>query len=331
LIATCCASANPKIHVVKEMTYGSRRLRWSSQTILRGQLGDDPAAGCQRKRYSRKGYEAKSAGTGWFGRVLDRIRPRGPAATAKAVRRWRNRLRNELGLTNLDWNEDPDTEYATDKPAWDCYGALVLWAAYEELSGAKRRETAEGWDKDPAYLTSRVNPHSRYRHLIADSEIWIPVEFGAPLRTTAIVGDNVVVASSIRLLAELRELKSRTWNADDQQISRWRFDGAEYGGPLEIRTPALHASLTARLQLPVWRESLTRPAGVKRFFHLFCLCESLGSSLLISIGHTHALAQERSFPGRILFRRRSLSVSPYALSPVFLHPFGTAHQTSLRS
>jgi hypothetical protein len=24
-------------------------------------------------------------------------------------------------------------------------------------------------------------------------------------------------------------------------------------------------------------------------------------------------------------------VSPYALSPVFLHPFGAAHQTSLRS
>ena len=171
---------------------------------------------------------------GWFGQVIDFIRPRGPAATAKAVRRWRDHLRNELGLMNLDWNEDPDTEYATDKPAWDCYGGLVLWAAYEELPGAKRRETAEGWDKDPAYLSSRVNPRSRYRHLIADSEIWIPVEFDAPLRTTAIVGDSVVVASSIQLLAELCELNSRTWNADDQQISRWRFDGAEYGGPLEI-------------------------------------------------------------------------------------------------
>jgi hypothetical protein len=53
--------------------------------------------------------------------------------------------------------------------------------------------------------------------------------------------------------------------------------------------------------------------------------------LLFSIEHTRALAQERPFPRRIFFRRRSLSVSPYALSPVFLHPFGAAHQTSLRS
>jgi hypothetical protein len=90
------------------------------------------------------------------------------------VRRWRNRLRRELGISDLDWNEDPETEYMTDKPAWDCYGALVLWAAYDELPSAKRRDTAEGWDKDPAYLTSRVNPRSRYQHLIADTEIWLP-------------------------------------------------------------------------------------------------------------------------------------------------------------
>ena len=47
---------------------------------------------------------------GWFGQVIDFIRPRGPAATAKAVRRWRDHLRNELGLMNLDWNEDPDKD-----------------------------------------------------------------------------------------------------------------------------------------------------------------------------------------------------------------------------
>jgi len=139
----------------------------------------------------------------------------------------------ELGMPDLDWNEYPEAEYATDKPAWDCYGALVLWAAYDELPNAKRRETAKDWDKDPAYLTSRMNPHSRYQHLIADTELWLPVEFRVPVRTAAIVGDSIVVGSSVRLLAELRELNSRTWNADDQQTSQWRYDSAEFGGPLE--------------------------------------------------------------------------------------------------
>jgi len=170
---------------------------------------------------------------GWFGRLLDQFRPRGPAAAARAVRRWRNRLRRELGIADLDWNEYPEAEYATDKPAWDCYGALVLWAAYDELPSAKRRETANEWNKDPAYLTSRLNPHSQYQHLIADTELWLPVEFRVPVRTAAIRGDSIVVDSSIRLLAELRELNSRTWNASDQQTSEWRYDGAEFGGPLE--------------------------------------------------------------------------------------------------
>ena len=169
----------------------------------------------------------------WFARLLDLFRPRGPAAAARAVRRWRDRLRVELRMPDMDWNEYPEAEYATDKPAWDCYGALILWAAYDELPNAKRRETASEWDQDPAYLTSRMNPHSRYRHLIADTELWLPVEFRAPVRTAAIVGDSIVVGSSVRLLAELRELNSRTWNAGDQQSSQWRYDGAKFGGPLE--------------------------------------------------------------------------------------------------
>jgi hypothetical protein len=53
------------------------------------------------------------------------------------------------------------------------------------------------------------------------------------VRTAAIVGESIVVGSSVRLLAELRELNSRTWNADDQQTSQWRYDGAKFGGPLE--------------------------------------------------------------------------------------------------
>ena len=170
---------------------------------------------------------------GWFALLLGLFRPRGPAAAAKAVLRWRDRLRRELGIADLDWNEYPEAEYATDKPAWDCYGALVLWAAYDEFPNAKRRETANEWDKDPAYLTSRVNPHSRYQHLIADTELWLPVEFRVPVRTAAVRGESIVVGSSVRLLAELRELNSRTWNASDQQTSEWRYDGAEFGGPLE--------------------------------------------------------------------------------------------------
>lgn len=174
------------------------------------------------------------AAKSWLGRLLGRFRPSGEASAAEAVRRWRDRVGGELGIAGLEWNEAPDAEYATDKPAWDCYGALALWASYDELPRAPRRETAEGWDQDSALLTSRMNPKSRYRHLVADTEIWLPVAFEQPLRTDALTGDSVVVGSSVRLLEELRELNDRTWAADDDRIAKWRYDGAEYGAPLEI-------------------------------------------------------------------------------------------------
>jgi hypothetical protein len=164
-----------------------------------------------------------------------RFRPRGPEAAQRAVRRWRDRMRRETGIADLDWNEDPLAEYQTDKPAWDCYGALLLWAAYEELPKAKRRATSEGWDQDPALLTSRINPASRYRHLLADTEIWLPAEFETPFRTVGIPGEPLVVGSSPRLQGELRDLNSRTWQATDSQLSEWRYDGAEHGAPLETR------------------------------------------------------------------------------------------------
>ena len=171
----------------------------------------------------------------WFQRLVDHIRPQGTAATIRAVRRWQRQLARDLRLPNMEWNEGPDIEYETDKPEWDCYGALVLWAAYEEQPGAHRGDSAEGWEDDPAYAASRGNRHSKYRHLLGDTELWLPAEFDPPIATRALTGEPIVVGSSLRLLEELRYLNSSTWAASDQQIHEWRYEGAEYGVSLETR------------------------------------------------------------------------------------------------
>ena len=168
-----------------------------------------------------------------FQRLVDTLRPRQPTAE-EAVRGWQVRLRRELGLADVTWNEDPSGEYFTDKPAWDCYGALLLWVAYDELPRAKRRETGEDWDQDSAYLAARINPRSQYPHLIADTEIWVPLDFPEPIRTTVITKDSVVVGSSKRLLRELVQLNAHTWTAGPQQLAQWRSEGAEHGAPLEV-------------------------------------------------------------------------------------------------
>jgi hypothetical protein len=152
----------------------------------------------------------KSSRQGLFRRLIDRLRPKGEVAAARAVRRWQKKLQRALHKPDLDWNEDPDSQYFTDKPAWDCYSALVLWAAYDELPRAKQRATAQDWEKDSAYLTNRMNPKARYRHLVANTEFWLPVDFPDPIRFTSPAGDSVVLGSSVRLLGELHELNERT-------------------------------------------------------------------------------------------------------------------------
>src|SRR5882724_8801386 len=60
---------------------------------------------------------------------------RNPDTIRPIVIEWRDRLSkslSELLSTALDWNEEADAPYFTDKPAWDCYSDLVLWAAYSE-------------------------------------------------------------------------------------------------------------------------------------------------------------------------------------------------------
>jgi hypothetical protein len=178
----------------------------------------------------------KPAGSGRLRRFLRFIS--GGARTpdpASLVAAWAGSLSSYApGATTFFWPDSPTGEYFTDKPAWDCYGALVLWAAYDELQPAHRLASAkDGWDRDPAYLAVVANIDSRYRHLIANTEIWLPVDFDAPFEAPMPTGNRAVVGSCQRLLSELEALNARTWRASLAEINAWREAGAEHGAPLE--------------------------------------------------------------------------------------------------
>jgi hypothetical protein len=147
------------------------------------------------------------------------------------IEKWRRSLTGPAAV-ELRWNEGTDTEYFTDKPAWDCYGALLLWAAYNEHRAPNHPATAEGWSENPLLAASVANPNSRYRHLLSNSEVWLPGEF-EPFNARSLLGENIVVASSNKLARELTDLNESTWKATASEISSWRLEGAEYGAALE--------------------------------------------------------------------------------------------------
>ncbi len=162
---------------------------------------------------------------------------RDPEEIRPTVLTWRENLTEALGENlskPLDWDEGPEAPYFTDKPAWDCYSDLLLWAAYDEQHNLNRPYgSVDQFGIDPAYVASTATSfHSRYSHLY-EVELWLPGSFGFVFKTEDVGGNPILIGLSVALARQLKELNKRTWQASDQMIARWRQDGSEHGAPLE--------------------------------------------------------------------------------------------------
>jgi hypothetical protein len=163
---------------------------------------------------------------------------RDPEQIRPLVLQWRNSLNEGLGdnlESPLGWDEGPDSPYFTDKPAWDCYTSLLLWAAYEEHPEFKRPvEYVGDFSKDPAFVASTARDYNtRYPNLLRDVEVWLPGDFAFTFRGQNLLGKTATFGSSVYLLRQLRELNARTWKADEPLLQQWRRDGSEHQAPLE--------------------------------------------------------------------------------------------------
>ena len=162
---------------------------------------------------------------------------RDPNQIRPVVFSWRDSLSaalKDLLSSPLDWDEQDETPYFTDKPTWDCYTDLLLWAAYDEQRQLRRPfQHVEDWPEDPAYiLISSQDAKTRYSH-VYDVTHWLPCDFGFVFKANGIAGTEQLIGSSVTLLRQLRELNARTWGVDSQVLHQWRIDCAEHGSPLE--------------------------------------------------------------------------------------------------
>jgi hypothetical protein len=104
-----------------------------------------------------------------------------PSAAGQKIEKWRQSLNETLAARlqkPLDWPEDNDGVYLTDKPGWDAYGALMLWAAHEEHPEFKRPDILpEDWFDDTAYQSSLAEDAlTRYPTLLL-CDFWLPGEY----------------------------------------------------------------------------------------------------------------------------------------------------------
>ena len=160
-----------------------------------------------------------------FRRLVSLILPRRNPLPAlqQAILQWQHSLEQASGAElPFVWNDSVDYDYYTDKPGWQWYGALLLWAAHEQDPNESWPTVIHSWSKDPAFQKVRSRSNHEYPHLLSDTEIWLPVEVPKPFDTTDPFGNDTVVGSSLALLRELRLLNTRTWNASANEIAKWR-------------------------------------------------------------------------------------------------------------
>ncbi len=77
----------------------------------------------------------------------------------------------------IDWDESSSAPYFTDRPGYDGYGALLVWAAHAER-GTKPPEFYDGeWFSDEAFVEcSEPKKGQKYRSIICGS-LWLPGDF----------------------------------------------------------------------------------------------------------------------------------------------------------
>lgn len=169
-----------------------------------------------------------------------------PEQLRPAVVAWRESLNRGLAphlRSPLDWDEHGQTPYFTDKPAWSCWGALVLWAAYSEHPdllppranplSLPDRSTGD-WHRDPAYRRSTTDGFAtRYGQLIDDVEVWLPAEFSFTFEARWITGKTIRFGSCHLLVAQLEALNASTWKVTAAKSEQWKREGAEFDAPLE--------------------------------------------------------------------------------------------------
>lgn len=171
------------------------------------------------------------------------IRPDGeePAADPDEVREavvtWRDALAEVLQVRipgPLTWDET-GTLYASERPNWDGFSSLVLWAAYAEHPDLERPAVeVEHYREDPAYLRCTAEGGiTKYSHIVRDLEFWLPWPFDGTLMASDPNGNVVGIGSSITLARQLGELNQATWRADEATLEQWRSDVPARGSSFE--------------------------------------------------------------------------------------------------
>lgn len=163
--------------------------------------------------------------------------PPSPEEVREVVAAWKAGINGSLaqdGHAAIEWSEDDGQPYFTDRPAWEGYAGLLLWAAYAEKPEAKPPHfVPESWAADRVWQEVMERDAIHFRSIL-QATLWLPGDFRFCFGFPSLTGDDdeeVMIASTGGLLAQLRELgqKPLQWQSQGLFSKLRRNDGV----PLE--------------------------------------------------------------------------------------------------
>jgi len=130
-----------------------------------------------------------------------------------AVTAWKQGINAALshqGLGPIEWSEDDEQPYFTDRPSWEGYFAIQQWAAHLEKPNFAVPYALSKNPTESAVLSAVLNGDDHIHFLsILRGSVWLPGDFDFLFNFPFLTEGEAMIGSTGRLLQELRELKGK--------------------------------------------------------------------------------------------------------------------------
>lgn len=149
------------------------------------------------------------------------------AETESTINQWQNQLVNALKSSGVEkakvWQEDSDTKpYYTNKPDWDAFGALLLYATGKLL----KVRSPKDYKKNTNYhevlkIMGIYNTSYRQWSLFSDVCHYVPIEDRLVFKYPLPNGQESMLSTVACLKYELEKINEVGWQADEVTILDW--------------------------------------------------------------------------------------------------------------
>ena len=113
-------------------------------------------------------------------------------------------------LGPVEWSDTDEQPYFTDRPGWEGYSALQLWAAYAEQPEETPPYALPGsWAENKVWQSVVEKPDDIHFRTILQATVWLPGDFEFSFKFPGLTEDEVMIASTTGLRNQLRELADR--------------------------------------------------------------------------------------------------------------------------